>query len=381
MSEKKSLTLNGLVIPNFVFILINIGIVFVGAYLTNHFFDTVYPSGISSGSSFCDINQFWGCDKATKSALGVILGTPTSVFGIIIGIFGILVGFIGKKELESTAKVIYGVNLIACLSLFLFSLVSLGSLCPMCTVYYVLSAAAFFMLYKFSDLTFTVDMKWVGLMLALVIVPMIGFNTYISSIEEKKKNLSQSYITQFSKLKEYGDPKEESPFKVHMGTENFADAPLRLSVFSDFQCPYCKAVAEQLPKLIAEFGDKINIQYMFYPLDATCNKKMKGGMHPYACNAAYLSACDKSKFPEVHDYIFENQNEINMNNIKLWAKKFDIDTACLEDKTVQGYIQKTLEAGEQYNLKSTPTMIINGKKLEGMVPTVYLKAILRSLIK
>jgi protein-disulfide isomerase len=166
-----------------------------------------------------------------------------------------------------------------------------------------------------------------------------------------------------------------------MGTQNFKDAPIRISVFSDFQCPYCQAVADQMPELIKEFGSKINIQYMFYPLDASCNSKMKGGMHPYACQAAYLAACDTEKFSKIHDYIFEKQSEINYENIKKWTKKFGLTENCLENKNVQDQIQQTLNAGDQFNLKSTPTIIINGKKLEGMIPTVHLKAILRSLIK
>jgi protein-disulfide isomerase/uncharacterized membrane protein len=381
MNEQKSLTLNGLVLKNFIFILISIGMIFVGVYLTNHFFDTMYPSGISTGSSFCDINQFWGCDKATKSSFGVILGTPTSVFGIILGIFGLLVGFIGKPKLEKTAKTVFLINLIICLILLVFSLATLGSLCPMCTVYYLLSAAAYFMLHKFSDASFALDPKYTGSLIALTVIPMIGFNSYIGGIETEKTTLSQSYIEQFSSLKEYGDPTIESPYKVHMATDKFSDAPIRITVFSDFQCPYCKSVADQLPELIAEFGDKINIQYMFYPLDANCNTKMKGGMHPYACTAAYFAACDESKFVEVHDYIFENQSEIGLENLKKWAAKFGLDNSCLENKKVQDAIQQTLSAGDQFALKSTPTIIINGKKLEGMVPTIYMKAILGSLVK
>jgi protein-disulfide isomerase/uncharacterized membrane protein len=381
MESKKSLTLNGLVLPNFLYVLVSVGMIFVGVYLTNHFFSTFYPEGLSQSSSLCNISNFWGCDKATNSPLGTIAGMPTSIFGIIMGVIGLFTAFAGTPAIEKTTKTITLLNLVACLLLFVYSLVILKSLCPMCTAYYVLSLLAYLLFYKYSDFSLGFDPKITSSFAALVIIPVIALNFYIGEKKEKKATLAKSYIGQFNELKNYGDPAVESPYKIHKGTEKFEDAPIRITVFSDFQCPYCQAVAEQMPSLIREFKNKINIQYMFYPLDATCNSQMKGGMHPYACKAAYLAACDQTKFAEVHDYIFQKQSEINLESLKDWGKKFELGENCAENKAIQDQIQQTLNAGNQYNLKSTPTIIINGKKLEGLVPTVHLKAILNSLIK
>lgn len=381
MTTKKSLTLNGLVLPNFLFAILSLFMIFVGAYLTNHFFSTHYPTGITGSSSLCNINSFWACDKATESSFATIFGMPTSIFGIIMGVIGIFTSFAGSEKVEKTTKSILLINLIACLGLFIYSVAILKSLCPMCTAYYVLSLLSYFLFWKYSDAKFGVDPKTLGIFALVVIIPIGAMNGYINGKEKAKSSLALSYINQFNNLKDYGDPSYESPYKIHMGTKEFSDAPIRISVFSDFQCPYCQSVSDQMPELVKEFKEKINIQYMFYPLDASCNTKMKGAMHPYACYAAYLAACDESKFSKVHDYIFKNQEIINTENIKKWAKKFDIDQSCLEDKKIQDRIQQTLNTGNQYNLQSTPTIIINGKKLEGLVPTVHLKAILKSLIK
>ncbi len=380
MNNKKTLTLNGLTLPNFIFVLISVAMIFVGAYLTNHYFDTLYPDGIGGASTLCNINDFWGCDKATQSSLATIMGMPTSIFGIIMGLIGVITGFVGNANLEKTTKTILFINLVFCAILFIYSLASLGGLCPMCTVYYVLSLAAYLMMHKYSELSFGIDMKTGAGFAALLIIPVIGFNVYLGQKTKEKASLSISYVDQFNSLKSYGDPAVESPYKIHMATKNFADAPIRISIFSDFQCPYCQKVADQVPQIINEFRDKVNIQYLFYPLDSSCNKAMKGSMHVHACHAAYLAACDKEKFAEVHDYIFEHQSEINRANIKSWTAKFGLSEKCFENKNVQDQIQQTLNAGEQYSLRSTPTIIINGKKLEGLVPFVHLKAILNSLL-
>jgi uncharacterized membrane protein len=315
MNENKNLTLKGLVIPNFLFLLVSFGMVLVSVYLTQHYFDLKFPQGLKGASTLCNISDFWGCDKATLSIFGNIFGVPTSIFGIIMGVFGIITAFVGKEAFERTAKFIFALNFLGCIVLFLFSLISLGSLCPMCTAYYVLSAIAFFMLHKLSDLSYSPEVGIVGLFAVLMIVPLVGTGLYIGNKEAKTSALSQQYIKQFNLLKDYGDPTVESPFKIHMSTESFSDAPIRVTIFSDFQCPYCKAVSDQIPALVKALGDKINIQYMFYPLDMACNTNMKSRGHASACHAAYISACDKEKFVEVHDYIFEHQNEISTANL------------------------------------------------------------------
>lgn len=381
MENKNSLTCNGLTPLNFLSLCLSIGMIFVGVYLTNHFFDTVYPTGITGESTLCNISDFWGCDKATLSPLGVIAGMPTSIFGVVMGIIGVLTSLTRPLKIEQVTKTALLINFVACVILFIYSLAVLKSLCPMCTAYYILSAFLFFLYHKYSSLPYGLDLRVASLFLVILLVPLVFMNYKISVKEGEKASLANSYVAQFNSLKNYGPPTYISDYKIHMASEKFADAPLRITVFSDFQCPYCKVVAEQMPELVSEFKDKINIQYMFYPLDPSCNKEMKGGLHAHACNAAYLAACEQEKFVKVHDYIFQKQNEINSENLKLWAKKFELSESCLKDENIQDKVQQTLNAGTQYNLRSTPTMIINGRKIEGVIPSVHLKPILRSLLK
>jgi protein-disulfide isomerase/uncharacterized membrane protein len=380
MNEKKSLTMRGLVLPNFLLLALSFLMVLISVYLTQHYFDLKFPSGLATASGLCNINDFWGCDKATLSIFGNIFGVPTSIFGLMMGVFGIITALTGKKSFESTAKFAFALNFVGCLVLFIYSIAVLGSLCPMCTAYYLISGIIVFLFHKFSDYSYSPEVSILGLLAALMIIPLVGTSFYIGSKEAKAKSISNQYVQQFNQLKDYGDPAIESPFKVHMATENFSDAPVRITIFSDFQCPYCKAVSDQVPSIIKALGDKVNIQYMFYPLDMACNSQMKNSGHPFACQAAYIAACDKSKFAKVHDHIFENQDSISAANLTKWEKEFGL-SGCTENKEIKDYIQQTLSAGDQYKLQSTPTIIVNGKKLEGLVPTQHLIKILQSLVK
>jgi protein-disulfide isomerase/uncharacterized membrane protein len=380
MNDKKSLTLRGLVLPNFLFLALSFLMVLIGVYLTQHYFDLKFPTGLAGASTLCNISDFWGCDKATLSIFGNIFGVPTSIFGLMMGVFGIMTALIGKESFERTAKFVFALNFLGCVVLFLYSVFVLESLCPMCTAYYVISGIVFFLFHKSSDYSYTPEVSVLGIFAILMLLPLIGTSFYIGSKESKIKSISNQYVEQFNQLKDYGDPTIESPFKVHMSTENFADAPIRITIFSDFQCPYCKAVSDQVPSLIKAVGNNLNIQYMFYPLDMACNTQMKNSGHAFACQAAYIAACEKEKFSKVHDHIFENQNSISAANLTKWEKEFGL-SGCAENKEVKDYVQQTLSAGEQYKLQSTPTIIVNGKKLEGLVPTQHLIKILKSLVK
>lgn len=375
----KRLTLNGLTTPNVIYLLVSIGMIVVSGYLTNHFYEAHFPTGLNS-DSLCSINEFWGCDKASLSPLGSIFNIPTAFFGIIIGLMGILSNIFPSEDNEKTIKTFIFINAIGCVFLFLYSLISLGSLCPMCTIYYVLSLVAAFIFKKHSQASLGFSPKPFITFFIITLVPAVVMANHFGKKMANQQSLSKQYVDQFFSLATPGDPTVESPYKLEKSTENFSDAPIRLSVFSDFQCPFCQIVADNVHKLTKDFKGKINVQYMFYPLDSACNSKIKSAFHQFACKAAYLSACDKEKFAKIHDFIFDNQKNLSFENLDKWEKQFGL-SGCFDNKQVQEDIQKTILAGDQYNLQSTPTIILNGRKLEGSISNVHMKAIMQELLK
>ena len=378
--NKKNLTLNGFTIPHTLYIIISIAMVVVGVYLTKHFYQTYFPVGIGSESSLCSGDGFWGCHKATESALGHIFYVPTSFFGIVIGLLGIIGAVFPSERMERTNKLFIVLNAIGCLGLLAFSIIGLGGLCQFCAVYYLLSFGAAWLFFKYSDYAPKPDLKITAIYGVLVIVPGIVMYNYFIDQMGKQSSLSKQYVQQFNKLKDMGEPSFKSPYKINMATPNWEDAPVRIAVFSDFQCPFCQKVADQIPALLRGFEDKINVAYYFYPLDNACNPKITRAFHQYACQAAYLAACDEEKFVEVHDAIFERQDQLSQENLKKWAQEFDLK-GCFDNQKTQNVVQQTMSVGDMYNLKSTPTLIINGKKIEGSIPTTHLRAIVKSILE
>ncbi|MCT4641638.1 MAG: thioredoxin domain-containing protein [Bacteriovoracaceae bacterium] len=377
MNANKGLTLNGLSGKNLLLILVNIGMLITSIYLTKHFYQVNFPTGFGSADSLCSGTGFWSCNKATTSAFGSFFNIPTSFFGIVISVFVLIGGIFPSEKFERTNKFLSLINAIGCIILLAYSLIALSGLCQFCTLYYVLSFISFFLFYKFSGLNFGIEPKYLGVMFVVVLIPSIFLNSYYAGKEATKKNLSNQYIKQFEGLNTIGDP--IIPSKYNLTNNDYSSAKIKLVVFSDFQCPFCQVVSDQMHELIQEFPNDISIQYMFYPLDASCNKNIKGRFHESACAAAYLAACDQSKFAQIHDFIFKHQKDLNSENLKKWEKDFGLN-GCFNNENLKAIVKSNIDTGEQYKVKSTPTIIINGKKIEGTIPTIHLKSIIRSLL-
>ena len=86
-----------------------------------------------------------------------------------------------------------------------------------------------------------------------------------------------------------------------------SDAPITIIEFSDFQCPFCARFHTQtLPLLLEEYIEQGKVKLVFrdFPIQS---------IHPNALPASVAAECanEQGKFREMHDMLFEKQNEWN----------------------------------------------------------------------
>ena len=271
------------------------------------------------------------------------------------------------------------INAVGCLLLFIYSLAFLGGLCPFCTLYYIFSWAALFLYRKNSE---NIGIAPIPLAIYGVITLGISFAVYSHSANKEKNYsaIASSVIGQYEKLKDLGHPTIESDYRIVSATKKFTDAPVQITKYSDFECPSCKALSQVLHRIAKAYPGKINIQYFFYPLDRSCNPKMTRDMHRNACKASYLAACLPDKFSEIEEKIFEDQRAINSEFLDNLAKEYGV-TECMNSEATKNKVVEYIKTGDAFNIQSTPTFFVNGKKIEGALPVVQLKAIIDSLLK
>lgn len=344
-------------------------------YLTQHYFDIKFPTGLASKSA-CNFNDFFNCDKTTLSIFGNILGVPIALYGVLIGALMMLGLIIKNEDYERTMYFTLGMNFIGCIFLFAYSLIVLKGLCPLCSLYYIVSGVAFFYFYKKSP-TINPSIKYLSIFVVVVLAISVLVKTNIDSKTNTQKAVAEDLIRQYYALPNLGNPKMESEFKI----ASAPDAPIKMVIFSDFECPACKGLADLLPLIASRYSGKIDIQYFYYPLDNNCNPSVTRGMHMYACKAAYAATCmPVQDFNRVHDEIFENQEKFTSGFVDQYIKKNKLET-CVADPATKEKVINLIRASDPFNIRSTPTYLINGVKIEGALPADQMFAIMDEILK
>jgi protein-disulfide isomerase len=149
------------------------------------------------------------------------------------------------------------------------------------------------------------------------------------------------------------------------GNEN---ATVTLVEYSDFQCPACATYSPLIKELEEEFKDDIKISYRHFPLTQ---------IHPNALNAAKAAeaAGVQGKFWEMHDVLFERQNEwsgstarIAQTQFEKYAEELELNIEQFksdrERDEIKEKIQRDIQNGNQAGVNSTPTFFINEEKIE-----------------
>ena len=184
----------------------------------------------------------------------------------------------------------------------------------------------------------------------------------------------------FSRI--YADDNKAEKDAVSIGSQ---EAQIKIKVFSSFTCPHCASFhIKVVPKIKKEYIDTGIVQLIFidFPLDLA------------AFNASKLLHClDKKNQISFLDTVYETQskwtngsdiNDIN-NNLKKIVKNLGISSAqfdkCLVDEEISDKIlNNRVDANKKYSINSTPTIIINEKKLEGSVSFKNIKKKIEKLI-
>jgi protein-disulfide isomerase/uncharacterized membrane protein len=186
----------------------------------------------------------------------------------------------------------------------------------------------------------------------------------VDSPEKLDQYLAQKAAREFEQGPVHALDLKGVPFK---GPEN---APIRVTEFSDFLCPFCRQIAGAFGAYLPQSGNRVVIYFKNYPLDQACNVNMKQTIHPGACWLALGAVCanEQGKFWPYHDRVFgappKGPQASDVVNI---AKEAGLDAAafeaCLNAPTTKARLEAEIAEGQKAKVDATPTLFINGKKL------------------
>jgi protein-disulfide isomerase len=138
------------------------------------------------------------------------------------------------------------------------------------------------------------------------------------------------------------------------------NARVTITEFSDFQCPYCARLQPTLEQVLKAYPNDVKLVYKDFPLS----------FHKNARNAAKAAraAGEQGKYWEMHDLIFENFSKLNDALYKDLAAKLNLDvarfTADFNSNKYDALIQQDINLGRQAGVTGTPTLYMNGKRMQ-----------------
>jgi protein-disulfide isomerase len=157
--------------------------------------------------------------------------------------------------------------------------------------------------------------------------------------------------------------------------------------YDDFECPYCSRMHQELfPTIMKEYGDRVLLIYKDYPLSE---------IHPWAIHAAVnancLAAQNNDAYWDFADYIHANKKEVDAEKTpearfsaldKLavdQGQKHNVDMdklqACIKAQKDDA-VKASVKEADSLGVNATPTLFINGQRIDGAVPLNDLRNVL-----
>ena len=161
-------------------------------------------------------------------------------------------------------------------------------------------------------------------------------------------------------------------------------APVEIVEYGDFECGWCAQFATvtepDVRQRLVQTG-KTRFRFVDFPLP----------MHRNTIPAHLAAGCaaDQNKFWEMHDRLFQGQNEWNgaatsnpkkvfVGYVRALGLNEDAWEKCFDDRKHLARIQASIAEGNKMRVGSTPTFIINGKMIASAVTYDALKAMVDS---
>jgi protein-disulfide isomerase len=210
-------------------------------------------------------------------------------------------------------------------------------------------------------------------------------------------------LAQFNKYDISADPRlalSDAGRPARGGPES---APVIIVGFDDLECPYCARLhATLFPAITQRYGDKVRIVYKDFPLD----------QHPWAMHAAVDVNClaDQSApgYWKLVDAIHAHSGEIGQDLTAPAAGAKEADKTLVRATTQLDTLTKTEGSGEKVdmtkldaciakqdtktvdvekqlaislNVESTPSLFINGDKIDGALPVEYIFGVIDDALR
>lgn len=142
------------------------------------------------------------------------------------------------------------------------------------------------------------------------------------------------------------------------------DAPVELVEYGDFQCSHCGRAYPEIKRIQKRLGKDLKFVFRNFPLT---------NVHQNAKHAALAAeaAAAQGKFWEMHDMLFENQQNLEDEDLIEYAEKIGLDVEefknDLENQAYMEKVESDFESGMRSGVNATPTFFVNGERYDDIL--------------
>jgi len=376
------------------------------------------PTAVSAVAQACGEGAESGCDRVNLSPWAKIGALPVAAIGLAfyLSVAGLLaLATRAKEDADAAARTVIVLLVLALavdLGLLAIQAFSIGAYCKLCLLTYALNAAALFALWparRAGVLSATpsgrvVAFGW-GLATLASFLFVVAWNAaLIARAQQRAASIlgapaaasapaapasAGELRAEVERLKGIlEDPRKHEEYLQQKSVADFdsataqdiamagvpfkgpADARLKVVEYSDFLCPFCRAIAGAFRDFIPQAKGRVSVHFKHYPLDQACNPGLSHSIHPGACLLAKGAICAhaQGRFWDFHDRVFQAppQNPGRDTVVGL-AAAAGLDSprlgACLDAPETDARLKAEIAEAQRLGVNSTPTVFINGKKL------------------
>ncbi len=337
--------------------------------LSQIYFDANFLHGTTG--HFCSINSVFDCNGVAQSKYSSFLGIPLAIYGIMF--YLAIIGLLLLKYLVEKFRIFklfkdlkHPLNYIHLMSIFsLFIAVTLAyistfqihKICILCYMTYGINALIFILLATKLSLRKSIKVT-------------------VKDVQEITKNAKNKFIFPFFSILFISLILIANQTKVFVPTpQDLLDrgnilgdknSHLRLYIYSDYNCPYCARMNTEVDKL-AKNIDGIRIEKVEFPMDRTCNPKIKTHGFKNSCQAARyaLAAKKQGKYLLMGNLLFEHNNNLSEKNILKVARKYGINEKQLyqdaNSQEIKNELDTQIKTSIDTGINSTPSAKIGVK--------------------
>ena len=153
-------------------------------------------------------------------------------------------------------------------------------------------------------------------------------------------------------------------------------AKVTVVAFVDFQCSACSKFSPLMKKVISEFGTNVRLVVRDFPLTQIHEHGMEAALAGYA-------ARQQGKFFEMGDLMYRNQDALDHASLNKYAAQLGMNVEQFQrdahSPAAMAEVKKDIEDGNSYGVSGTPTIFINGVRLQRLTTASLRNGIQNSL--